>query len=94
MDGVSFEDSTTQFYSVLNSETESSSSMGIMQAATLFGMTCDGLDIITQNIHVPMDVKVGDWMVVGGMGAYTYGCRTEFNGMKSCEKIIRWSARV
>ncbi len=57
-------------------------------------MTCDGLDIITQNIHVPTEVKVGDWMLVGGMGAYTYGCRTEFNGMKSCEKIIRWSARV
>lgn len=57
-------------------------------------MTCDGMDVITQTINVPTELKVGDWLFFGGMGAYTYGTRTEFNGMKSCEKIIRWTARV
>ena len=48
----------------------------------------DGLDIITKNIGVPSDLKVGDWLCIGGMGAYTYGCRSNFNGMKTTEKII------
>jgi hypothetical protein len=28
------------------------------------------------------------------MGAYTYGCRSNFNGMKSTERVIRWSTKV
>jgi ornithine decarboxylase len=46
-------------------------------------MTCDGMDVITQNLHVPSEMKVGDWLIFGGMGAYTYGARSDFNGMKS-----------
>ena len=61
-----------------------------MQDSTLFGMTCDGMDIIAKNINVPSTLRVGDWLCVSGMGAYTYGCRSNFNGMKSTERIIRW----
>lgn len=57
-------------------------------------MTCDGLDVIAKDINTPVDLKVGDWMCISGMGAYTYGSRTEFNGMKSIEKILKWSSRV
>lgn len=57
-------------------------------------MTCDGIDVITKNIYAPTDMEIGDWFCVGGMGAYTYGSRTEFNGMKSIEKVIKWTARV
>jgi diaminopimelate decarboxylase len=39
-------------------------------------MTCDGVDIIAKNAHVPIEMKVGDWLCVAGMGAYTYGSRT------------------
>ena len=46
-------------------------------------MTCDGLDIITKNIQVPTDLKVSDWVCMSGMGAYTYGPRSTFNGMNS-----------
>jgi len=53
-------------------------------------MTCDGVDIITKNINVPKDLKVSDWLCVSGMGAYTYGCRSNFNGMKSTERVINW----
>lgn len=57
-------------------------------------MTCDGMDIITKNINTPVEMKVSDWLCISGMGAYTYGCRSNFNGMKSTEKIIRWNAKV
>lgn len=53
-------------------------------------MTCDGMDVITKNIGVPSSLKVGDWLCVSGMGAYTYGCRSNFNGMRSTERVIRW----
>lgn len=46
-------------------------------------MTCDGMDIITKSINVPIDMQVGDWLCFNGMGAYTHGCRSNFNGMTS-----------
>ena len=61
-----------------------------VQESTLFGMTCDGMDVIASSIGVPSTLKVSDWLCVSGMGAYTYGCRSNFNGMKSTERVIRW----
>ena len=55
-------------------------------------MTCDGLDIISNNFFVPEELDVGDWLCFSGMGAYTYGPRTTFNGMRSVSKIIHWSS--
>ena len=57
-------------------------------------MTCDGMDIIAKNMEVPTEMKVADWLCLSGMGAYTYGCRSNFNGMKSTERVIRWSTKV
>jgi len=39
---------------------------------------------------VPKNLSVSDWLCVSGMGAYTYGCRSNFNGMKSTERVINW----
>lgn len=70
MDGVSFENHTDQFYSSTdqtgNSKTQESSSF-----SSIFGQTCDGGDIIANNILTP-EMQVGDWIVVGGMGAYLF----------------------
>lgn len=52
------------------------------------------MDIITKNINTPVEMKVGDWLCISGMGAYTYGPKSNFNGMKSTEKIIRWNAKL
>lgn len=89
MDSVSFENQTGQFYSKVDDNNEPA---GIYETknSTLFGMTCDGLDIIAKNLAVPADLKVGDWLLIGGMGAYTYGCRSNFNGMTSTDRIITW----
>lgn len=82
MDGISFENSNDQFYSKIDKSKEVS---GIFETrnSTLFGMTCDGMDIITKNINIPIDAEVGDWLCFGAMGAYTHGCKSNFNGMST-----------
>jgi ornithine decarboxylase len=56
-------------------------------------MTCDGLDVIANNINTPVDLKIGDWLCFSGMGAYTYGSQTQFNGMRCVEKTLIWSGK-
>jgi len=60
---------------------------GNFENASLFGMTCDGRDIIAQNIALPKDLQVGDWLCLDGMGAYTHGTKSNFNGMESTTKV-------
>jgi len=45
----------------------------------IFGQTCDGLDTICKDILLP-DLRVGDWLVLPNMGAYTNGASSSFNG--------------
>jgi len=87
MDGVSFENSADQFYSKVDGQSEPSAIFE-QRNSTILGMTCDGMDIIAKSISVPLDAKVGDWLCFSGMGAYTYGCRSNFNGMASTERVI------
>jgi len=57
-------------------------------------MTCDGHDVIVKDIRVPQEIEVGDWLVFSGMGSYTFGPKSEFNGMKSTERIVRWNGNL
>lgn len=93
MDGVSFENASDQFYSKID-ENKEPSAIFETRNSTLFGMTCDGMDIITKSINVPIEAQVGDWLCFNGMGAYTHGCKSNFNGMSSTERIIRWPTVV
>jgi ornithine decarboxylase len=46
--------------------------------ATIFGRTCDSLDVIAKG---PMEeLEVGDWLYFPLMGAYTSATASEFNG--------------
>jgi diaminopimelate decarboxylase len=47
-------------------------------------MTCDGYDIIARSIDMP-SMNVGDWLIFGAMGSYTYGPKSSFNGMNSTD---------
>jgi len=47
---------------------------------TLFGCTCDGIDVIYEQINLP-EFKVGDFIEWPNMGAYTMAATTSFNGM-------------
>jgi diaminopimelate decarboxylase len=88
MDGISFENSK-QFYSKIDAEGKVAS-LTSTENSSLFGMTCDGIDIITKNIEVPTDLKVSDWICMSGMGAYTYGPKSTFNGMSTTDKVVYW----
>jgi len=48
--------------------------------ATVFGATCDSMDVIVKDY--PMEeLFVGDWLAFSNMGAYTTAASSTFNGM-------------
>jgi ornithine decarboxylase len=46
--------------------------------SVLAGPTCDGLDVIAEDLLLPQ-LKAGDLIVGRAMGAYTWACASEFN---------------
>lgn len=95
MDGVSFENDFDQVYGMINNETNEVSDKSVKVIPTsMFGMTCDGMDVIAKNMGLPENLKVGDWMCFSGMGSYTFGPKSEFNGMKSTSRIFEWDSPV
>jgi ornithine decarboxylase len=49
-------------------------------AFTFFGPTCDSNDVMAGPFILPADVREGDWIEVGQLGAYGAALRTRFNG--------------
>ncbi|KAL4450285.1 hypothetical protein ABPG74_008991 [Tetrahymena malaccensis] len=96
MDGVSFENDNDQFYSVVNNNTleKSEINKSSMINSSIFGMTCDGADVIARNVGFCGDAKVGDWLCFSGMGSYTFGPKSAFNGMESTTRVFKWSSPV
>jgi ornithine decarboxylase len=47
---------------------------------TLFGPTCDSADVMKGPWTLPADVREGDWIEIGQLGAYGTALRTAFNG--------------
>jgi ornithine decarboxylase len=52
----------------------------------LFGSTCDGGDILSNQILLLKNLKEGDWIVWPRMGAYTSAATTRFNGIPFNER--------
>jgi len=95
MDGVSFEMANDQFYSAVEGNGKKVNiNPESFKVGSIFGMTCDGHDVIAKSIALPQNIKVGDWLIIGGMGAYTVGPKSTFNGMETTNKIIRWIAPI
>jgi ornithine decarboxylase len=69
-----------------NSPSETSSESSI--AYSIWGPTCDGIDVITQRIDLPGLVDVGDWLYFENMGAYTRCSATQFNGFTDKHDVI------
>ena len=44
------------------------------------GPTCDSLDMLPFPFRLPDDVREGDWIEIGQLGAYGSALRTHFNG--------------
>lgn len=47
---------------------------------SLWGPTCDGIDIVHNGIHVPHALEIGDWVYFPAVGAYTLSASSAFNG--------------
>ena len=51
-----------------------------LQKFTIYGPTCDNLDILPEPFLLPDDADEGDWIEIGQTGAYTNSAATRFNG--------------
>lgn len=68
-------------------ETESRSKTdNTLYASTVFGPTCDSIDVIARSILLPK-LKVGDWLYFQNMGAYTSAAASTFNGFTPTESF-------
>lgn len=47
---------------------------------TIFGPTCDSVDVLPETWRLPADVREGDWIEVGTLGAYSNALASQFNG--------------
>ena len=52
---------------------------------SFFGPTCDGLDYMKGPFLLPNNIKEGDYIELGQLGAYSLTFRTNFNGFYSNE---------
>ncbi len=57
------------------------------QSYRLYGPTCDSGDVMPGEVQLPVDIREGDYIEFGGLGAYSLSGRTNFNGHYS-EHII------
>jgi ornithine decarboxylase len=53
----------------------------------VYGPTCDSNDVLGAPFQLPEDVREGDWIEVGMMGAYSLSMRTRFNGFHT-DRIV------
>lgn len=52
----------------------------VLAPFSFFGPTCDNIDFMKGPFHLPEDVREGDWIEIGQLGAYGFAMRTGFNG--------------
>jgi ornithine decarboxylase len=57
-------------------------------AFSFYGPTCDDLDHMTGPFMLPADVRAGDYLEIGMLGAYGAAMRTAFNGFTCSETVI------
>lgn len=55
---------------------------------SFYGPTCDSIDFMPGPFLLPDDVREGDWLEIGGLGAYSASMRTAFNGFGETEQAI------
>jgi ornithine decarboxylase len=56
-------------------------------AFEFFGPTCDSADRMRGPFLLPSDVREGDWIEIGQLGAYGSALRTGFNGFEAASLI-------
>ncbi|OQE16707.1 hypothetical protein PENSTE_c023G05201 [Penicillium steckii] len=61
---------------------------------SIWGPTCDGIDVITERIELPGLLNTGDWLYFEEMGAYTKCSATRFNGFSDNHEVIYISSET
>lgn len=61
---------------------------GETRSYRIYGPTCDGSDVLTGAVDLPVNLTEGDYIEFGLIGAYSLSGRTDFNGFYS-DKIVR-----
>ena len=67
---------------------QSSSCNTKMTEYSIWGPTCDGIDVIASRYFLPGVLDVGDWLFFENMGAYTKCSATRFNGFTDDHEVI------
>lgn len=60
---------------------------GETKAFRLFGPTCDSTDALPGDVQLPAEIRAGDHLEFGSIGAYSLSGRTDFNGFYSDEVV-------
>ncbi|KIX00407.1 uncharacterized protein Z518_10546 [Rhinocladiella mackenziei CBS 650.93] len=55
---------------------------------SIWGPTCDGIDVISDRYFLPGVLDIGDWLFFENMGAYTKCSATKFNGFTDDHEVI------
>jgi ornithine decarboxylase len=55
---------------------------------SFYGPTCDDMDHMVGPFELPADVRVGDFVEIGMLGAYGSAMRTAFNGFTNGDTVI------
>lgn len=50
--------------------------------------------MIADHVKMPDHLEIGDWISMGGMGSYTFGPRSLFNGMQSTTRIVSYDPKL
>lgn len=60
---------------------------GSMHRSVLAGPTCDSIDVVYENISLPL-LEVGDLLMFDSMGAYTNASASTFNGFEKAKIVL------
>ena len=60
---------------------------GELQGFKLYGPTCDSMDTMAGPFVLPADIREGDYIEIGMLGAYGVAMQTRFNGFGETETI-------
>jgi ornithine decarboxylase len=61
---------------------------GPLKPFRFYGPTCDSLDHMPGPFWLPEDVREGDYIEIGMLGAYGVAMNTRFNGFGDAETVI------
>ena len=59
-----------------------------LEAFQLYGPTCDSMDVMKGPFMLPEDIRTGDYIEVGQLGAYGRTMATHFNGFAPSHQLL------